>query len=118
MGLVELILQGLEGKIPPVLGDMVANELYLVSFVMQLLGLRWFVGASRYGSAGPLLQSGLPWWPIPFCFSTRSRYSSNFINVPNILVCYVAAWILFKNGRGPFSAVARVTAWSSSRMRW
>jgi diguanylate cyclase (GGDEF)-like protein len=43
-------------------------------------------------------------------FLNRVPYSSNVINIPNILVCGVAAWILFKKGRGPFAAVARVTA--------
>ena len=54
VGLVKLVLQGLEGNIPPVLGDMVTNELYLVSFVMQLLGLRWFV----------LRKPIRHWWPF------------------------------------------------------
>jgi hypothetical protein len=41
--LLKLILQGLEGKVPPVIGSMVPNELYLVSSLLQLMGLHWFV---------------------------------------------------------------------------
>ena len=42
--------------------------------------------------------------------SRQVPYISNVINIPNILVCVVAAWILLKHGRGPFAAVSRVTA--------
>jgi hypothetical protein len=43
VGLIKLVLQGLEGRVPPVFANMLANELYLVSFMMQFMGLRWFV---------------------------------------------------------------------------
>src|ERR1700734_1735257 len=39
----KLILQGLEGKANRVLTAMLPNELYLISFVMQMVGLRWFL---------------------------------------------------------------------------
>jgi len=53
-GAGQIVLQGLEGKIPSVFGDMVTNEFYLISFVMQLLGLRWFV----------LRKPVRLWWPL------------------------------------------------------
>jgi len=110
VGLVKLVLQGLEGNISPVLGGMVTNELYLVSFVMQLLACAGLCCASRFGNGGPSPPSGLLWWSIPSCFSTKSRTSAMSSTFPNIVVCGAAAWILLKHGRGPFAAVARVTA--------
>ena len=110
VGLVKLVLQGLEGKVPAILSDMVANELYLVSFVMQLLGLRWFVQRKPLQIRWPFVVIGIALVVYTILFLNRVPYSSNVINIPNIMVCGVAAWILFKNGRGPFSVVARVTA--------
>jgi len=110
VGLVKLVLQGLEGKIPPVLGDMVTNELYLVSFVMQLLGLRWFVLRKPVRHWWPFIAIGLALVAYTILFLDKVPYISNVINIPNILVCIVAAWILLKHGRGPFAAVSRVTA--------
>ena len=110
VGLVKLVLQGLEDKIPAVFSDMVAQELYLVSFVMQLLGLRWFVVRKPVRTRWPFVVIGIALVVYTILFLNRVPYSSNVINIPNIMVCGVAAWILFKNGRGPFAAVARVTA--------
>ena len=110
VGLVKLVLQGLEDKIPAVFSDMVAQELYLVSFVMQLLGLRWFVVRKPVRARWPFVLIGIALMVYTILFLHRIPYSSNVINIPNIMVCGVAAWILFKNGRGPFAAVARVTA--------
>jgi len=110
VGLVKLVLQGLEDKIPAIFSDMVAQELYLVSFVMQLLGLRWFVVRKPVRTRWPFVVIGIALVVYTILFLNRVPYSSNVINIPNIMVCGVAAWILFKNGRGPFAAVARVTA--------
>jgi diguanylate cyclase (GGDEF)-like protein len=110
VGLVKLVLQGLDDKISATLSEMVAQELYLVSFVMQFLGLRWFVQRKPLHSRWPFVVIGLALVAYTILFLNRVPYSGNVINIPNILVCGVAAWVLFKNGRGPFAAVARVTA--------
>jgi diguanylate cyclase (GGDEF)-like protein len=110
VGLVKLVLQGLEGNISPVLGDMVTNELYLISFVMQLLGLRWFVLRKPIRQWWPFAAIGLALVVYTILFLDKVPYISNVINIPNILVCGAASWILLKHGRGPFAAVARVTA--------
>ena len=111
VGLVKLVLQGMEGnKFPVILSDMVANELYLVSFVMQLLGLRWFVLRKPIRQWWPFVAIGLALLVYTILFLGHVPRINNVINIPNILVCGVAAWILFKNGRGPFTVVARVTA--------
>ena len=110
VGLIKLILQGLEGKISPVLGDMVPNELYLVSFAMQLLGLRWFVVRKPLRHLWPLIGIGVALATYTVLFFGKVAYISNIINIPNIIVCCVAAWILFKFGRGAFTAVSRAAA--------
>ncbi len=110
VGLVKLVLQGLEGIVPPILSDMVANELYMVSFVMQLLGLHWFVLRKPIRTRWPFVVLGIALVVYTILFLKDVPYSSNVINIPNILICGVSAWILFKNARGTFAAVARVTA--------
>ena len=110
VGLVKLVLQGLEGKVTPYLSDMVANELYLISFVMQLMGLRWFVERKPVRRIWPFIAIGLSLVAYAAMFAGKIRYSGNVINIPNIVVCGVSAWILLKHGRGPFAAVARVAA--------
>jgi len=110
VGLIKLVLQGLEGKIPAILGDMVANELYLVSFVMQMLGLRWFVMRRPIRHWWPLVAVALALMIYSVLFFGKVSYISNIINIPNILVCLATAWILLKYGRGAFSSVSRATA--------
>jgi len=107
--LSKLVLQGLEGKIP-VISGMIANELYLVAIVMQMLGLYWFVVRKPlrnrwfWGSLALVLVV----YSIMFFF--RIGYGGNVMNIPFVLVCGASAWILIKHGRGPFAAVSRVTA--------
>jgi diguanylate cyclase (GGDEF)-like protein len=106
VGLVKLILQGLEGKVPPVLSGMLANELYLVSFVMQMMGLRWFVHREPLRHKWPFVALGLALVTYTAMFLLRIPYSGNVINVPNIAVCCASAWILLKYGRLPVSRVS------------
>jgi diguanylate cyclase (GGDEF)-like protein len=82
-----LILQGLEGKVPPVLSGMLANELYLVSFVMQMMGLRWFVHHEPLRHKWPFVTLGLALATYTAMFLLRIPYGGNVINVPNIAVC-------------------------------
>jgi diguanylate cyclase (GGDEF)-like protein len=109
-GLAKLILQGLEGKVPTVLASMVANELYLVSFMMQLMGLRWFVVRKPMLSRWPMIAIGLVLAAYTAMFLLRIPYSGNVINIPFVVVCGASAWILLKYGSGPFAAVSRVSA--------
>jgi len=110
VGLVKLVLQGMDGTVSPILSDMVANELYLVSFVMQLLGLYWFVLRKPVRVRWPFVVLALALLVYTILFLKQIPYSSNVINIPNILICGVSAWILFQSARGTFAAVARVTA--------
>src|ERR1019366_3098224 len=57
--LAKLILQGLEGKVPAIIGDMAPNELYLVSSLLQLLGFHWFVVRAPFRQWWPFVAVGL-----------------------------------------------------------
>jgi diguanylate cyclase (GGDEF)-like protein len=43
-------------------------------------------------------------------FLYHIAYGGNVMNVPFVVVCGASAWMLLQSGRGPFSAVSRVTA--------
>jgi len=102
-----LILQGLEGKIPTVLGSLAPNELYLISFVLQMMGLRWFVVRRPLRHRWPFAALGLALVVYTFMFFGKIRYSGNVINIPFLAVCAASAWILIEHGR---TAVSRVAA--------
>jgi diguanylate cyclase (GGDEF)-like protein len=108
-GLAKLILQGLEGKVPAVLGSMVPNELYLVSFTLQMMGFRWFVVRKPLRHKWPLLLAvGLPLAAYTVMFLGKVKYSGNVINLPFLAVCGTSAWILLKHGRAAVSRVAAI----------
>jgi diguanylate cyclase (GGDEF)-like protein len=108
VGLVKLILQGLEGKIPSVFSSMFPNELYLVSFMMQLMGVYWFVVRKPMRSRWAWIAVGLVLAAYTVMFLARVPYTGNVINIPFVVVCGATAWILLKHGRSPFTAISRV----------
>jgi diguanylate cyclase (GGDEF)-like protein len=110
VGLVKLVLQGLEGKVSPILCNMTANELYLVSFMMQMMGLHWFVARRPMRSWWPIYAIGLVLAAYTFMFLLKIPYSGNVINLPFVGLCGASVWILLKYGRRPFAAVSRVSA--------
>lgn len=106
--LTKLILQGLEGKVPAVLGSMLPNELYLVSSVLQLMGLHWFVVRTPVRHRWPFVAIGLALATYTAMFLGKVSYSGNVINIPNVVVCAVSAWMLLRHGRAAVSRVAAV----------
>jgi diguanylate cyclase (GGDEF)-like protein len=109
VGLVKLILQGLETTLSPEASAMIANELYLVSFMMQLMGLRWFVVRQPMRMKWPWFAIGFLLAAYTFMFLIKIPYSGNLINIPFVVICSASAWILIRNASGPFLAVSRVT---------
>jgi diguanylate cyclase (GGDEF)-like protein len=109
-GLIKLILQGLEGKLPLVISPMINNELYLVSFTFQLMGLRWFVVRKPLQSIWPWMILGFLLLSYTILYVLRIPHISNILNIPFVMVCGLSAWILLKHGSGPFTAVSRITA--------
>lgn len=109
VGLTKVILQGLEGLIPHIFSSLVANELYLLSFVLQMLGLRWFVNKSpvHYGRPASLLAVLLSLYTALYLY--RVPYIANLINIPVIVIFGMTAWILFRRGRGLFTSVSKWT---------
>jgi diguanylate cyclase (GGDEF)-like protein len=110
VGLVKLILQGLDGRLPAVLSSMVANELYLISFMMQLMGLRWFVQRQPMRRRWPWVAIALVLTAYTFLYLKRIPYCGNVSNLAFIVVCFASAWILLKHQHAPFGAVAKVSA--------
>ena len=110
VGLVKLILQCLEGKVPIVLSSMLANELYIISFMLQLMGLRWFVERKPMRNRWPWITVGMVLVIYTAMFFLRIPYGGNLTNISFVVVCGASVWILLKHGRGPFKAVSRVAA--------
>jgi diguanylate cyclase (GGDEF)-like protein len=106
--LAKLILQGLEGKVPAVLSGMVANELYLVSSILQMMGLHWFVVRAPFRHRWPFVSIGLALAVYTAMFLSKIPYGGNVINIPNVIVCAASAWMLVKHGRRAVSRVAAV----------
>lgn len=109
-GLVKLILQGLEGKISPFFSSLAANELYLISFLLQWLGLRWFVVRAPMRSRWQWFAVGAVLATYAGTYAFGVPYIANLINVPFVVVCGISAWMLLKHARAPFVTVARASA--------
>lgn len=110
VGLVKLIMQGLEGKISPFFSSLAANELYLISIMMQWMGLRWFVTRKPMRSAWPWIGIGVLLVSYTGTFTFRIPYIANLINVPFVAVCVISAGTLWKYGKEPFVSVARMAS--------
>jgi diguanylate cyclase (GGDEF)-like protein len=108
VGLVKLVLQGLEGKVPDVIGSMLPNELYLISSLLQLLGLHWFVIRKPFRHRWPFAVVMMALVAYTSMYLARIPYSANLINLPNVAVCAAASWMLFKHGHRTVSKVAAV----------
>jgi diguanylate cyclase (GGDEF)-like protein len=110
VGLIKLVLQGLEGKVPAIWTGMTANELYLVSIAMQWMGLYWFVVRKPVRHRRLWIPIGLVLAAYTFAFLARISYTGNVINLPFMAFCGFSAWTLWRYRRGPFTVVSRVSA--------
>jgi diguanylate cyclase (GGDEF)-like protein len=104
--LSKLILQGLEGRVSSIFGNMVPNELYLISSLLQLMGLQWFVRRTPFRSKWPFVAIVLALVAYTAMFFGKVPYGGNVINIPNVAVCAASAAILLKYGRQMVSRVA------------
>ena len=110
VGVIKYSLQGLEGHVPTLFSSLIANELYLLSFVMQMLGLRWFVVRTPLRHRWPLIFVGFLAVLYAVLYHFKIPYIANLINVPVLVILGVTAWILLRNGRGLFYQPARWAA--------
>jgi diguanylate cyclase (GGDEF)-like protein len=109
VGLIKLILQGLEGKAPAIWTSMTPNELYLVSMAMQWMGLYWFVVRKPFQHRRLWIPIGVVLAAYTFTYLFRISYTGNVINLPFVALCGFSAWTLWKYRSGPFAVVARVS---------
>jgi len=105
----KLALQGLEGRLPSAASGMIGNELYVVSNMMQLMGVRWFV-LRKPANRWPWVAIALVLAVYPVLFFAKVPYIANLLNISFVLVSGASAWILWRYGKGPFTVVARVSA--------
>ena len=110
IAVIKYTLQGLEGHIPTVLSSLVANELYLLSFTCQLLGLRWYITRVPLQQKWPLWAVGSLAALYAVLYQFRVPYIANLMNVPVILILAGTAGLLLARGRGLFHTVSRWTA--------
>jgi len=110
VGLAKLILQGIEGKAPRVLTSLTANELYVVSMVMQWAGLYWFVMRKPAGHRRLWIAIGAILAIYIVTFFAHTPYAGNLLSLPTVGFCAYSAWILWKHREGPFGAAARVAS--------
>jgi diguanylate cyclase (GGDEF)-like protein len=110
VGLAKLILQGMEGKVPAVLGSFAVSELYLISIMMQWMGLRWFVLRKPMYSRWPWAAIGIVLAAYGVLFPLKVQYSANVANIPFVVVCGASSWMLWKHGKAPFIAVSRAAS--------
>lgn len=110
IGLIKLILQGIEGHAHVLLTCMTANELYLLAFVFQFMGFHWFVVRQPLRHRWPwiLLASLLALYSVLYSF--RIPYGSNVLNLPFVAVCALSARLLIRHGKGPFFIPSHCTA--------
>jgi diguanylate cyclase (GGDEF)-like protein len=109
VGMVKLILQGLEGKVPAFLGSMSANELYLISIAMQWMGFYYFVVHKPFRYRRLWIPIGVVLAAYTFVFLAKIPYTGNVINLPFVALCGFSVWTLWIYGRGSFTAVSRVS---------
>ena len=109
-GLLKLSLQGLDGIVPRVLSAMASSELYLISFTLQLVGLRWFVDRRPLRLRWLFAALALALAVYTAMYLRGVPYSGNVINIPFVVACGASAVILLRYGDGPFRTVSRVTA--------
>ena len=109
-GWLKLVLQGLEGRFPHILSGMVANELYLFSFLMQMIGLHWFVIRKPFPHKWIFAAATVLAGTYTVFFVANVPYSANLMNIPFLMVCAASAWMLLRNSSAPFHTVARATA--------
>ncbi|ADW67548.1 diguanylate cyclase [Granulicella tundricola MP5ACTX9] len=109
VALLETILQGLDGSISPLWSSLAANELYLLTFVLQMLGLRWFVTRSSLRMRWPMVCIAVMMVSYAGLYAARVAYIGNLINIPVIVLCGTTAWMLLRRGRGLYLRVSRWT---------
>jgi diguanylate cyclase (GGDEF)-like protein len=110
VGLVKLILQWFEGRLSIQLSGMAAQELYVVSILLQFMGLRWFIVRAPLKHRWPLAVLGLVLVAYYVLGLNKVPYAANLTNGSIVAICAASTFVLLKHSRRPFRLVAWVTA--------
>ena len=107
--LIKVVLQGLENHVSNIFSALIANDIYVIAFLFQYLGLRWFVTREPFRSR----------WPIIAVFGLIATYTAMFLlRVPHIgnitngislVILWFTARTLLRHGKGLFFNVSRWT---------
>jgi diguanylate cyclase (GGDEF)-like protein len=104
--LVKLVLQGLEGKAPIIFTGMLQLEIYTLSFLLQGMGLRWFVMRQPVRRRWPFIALALVMALYFVLFLFRVPYVNNVLNIPCLIICAVTAHMLWKHRSSQVTRVA------------
>jgi diguanylate cyclase (GGDEF)-like protein len=108
VGVIKLVLQGMEGKVPAIFSAMTANELYLISIAMQWMGIYWFVVRKPFRYRLLWIPVGIVLAAYTFMYLAKIPYTGNVINLPFVALCGFSAWTLWRHRTGQFAAVAHI----------
>jgi diguanylate cyclase (GGDEF)-like protein len=108
--LATLVLQGRPAEVPSIFTVMLAHELYLASFVLLMLGMRWFVIRTPLERRWPLMLL------VPLAILYTALYLlrvpkvTSIVDIAEIVVCGTTVRMLLGITRGAFRRVSRCTA--------
>ena len=108
--LAKLILQVLEAPGRALFTDLPANELYLVSIAMQFAGLYWFLVEKTARFLWLWIAIGILVCAYTVLFLLHIPYAGNIMNIPFVLMCVGAAWVILRSRREGFVRISRVAA--------
>ena len=108
VGLIKLVLQGLEINTLQAWISVLPTELYLLSFAMQWVGLHWFVARRPFPQKRLWIAIGAVLAVNTITFLARIPYTGNVINLTIVVLCGLSAATLWKYRMGVFRSVARV----------
>jgi len=108
VGLVKLVLQGLEVNTRHTWISVVPTELYMLSFAMQWMGFHWFVARKPFRQERLWIPVGAVLAANTVTFLARIPYTGNVINLTIVALCGLSVWTLWKHHKGAFADVARV----------
>ena len=80
------------------------TNFYLISSLLQLIGLHWFIIRKPFRHRWSFVILGLALAIYTWTFLGKIPYSGNVINLPNVAVCAAASWMLFNTDVPQFRA--------------
>ena len=110
VGLAKMMLQSLAVQDAPLLSALVANELYLLQFALQMLALHWFFVRRPVERVWPLFAVAGLMSSYMVLFLLRVPYIGNLLNLPVVALCALSAAMVFRHRKPRFEVPGRVIA--------